>query len=262
MSELNAPLGVWVPQACTLPTAERPLRLAEFDDLFAAGVRSVDRIDRARVRLELEPEPGAAARAADLVMRETRCCGFFHLHPDRHGWAGAAGGCCTGLAGRGARRADRPGCGGCPVVTVRLRSGQVAAAAGVNLQTLRYYERRGLVDEPDRTFGGHRLYPAETVTILRVIKTAQRLGFTLDEVADLLDTAAHRHARRADAGLQTRARAKLAEVEQKIADLGVIQDTLREAIAAGCDDLITCAGNSCCPLPFAELVTGEPRAQA
>jgi DNA-binding transcriptional MerR regulator len=65
-----------------------------------------------------------------------------------------------------------------------LRSGELAAAAGVNLQTLRYYERRGLLAEPARTPGGHRLYPADTVTLLGVIKAAQRLGFTLDEVAD------------------------------------------------------------------------------
>jgi DNA-binding transcriptional MerR regulator len=51
-----------------------------------------------------------------------------------------------------------------------LRSGEVAAAAGVNLQTLRYYERRGLLRVPDRTLGGHRLYPSETVMVLRVIK--------------------------------------------------------------------------------------------
>lgn len=50
-----------------------------------------------------------------------------------------------------------------------LRSGEVAAAAGVNLQTLRYYERRGLLPEPDRSLGGHRLYPADTTTVLRVI---------------------------------------------------------------------------------------------
>ena len=54
-----------------------------------------------------------------------------------------------------------------------LRSGQVAAAAGVNLQTLRYYERRGLIEDPQRTLGGHRLYPEEAVTTLRVIKAAQ-----------------------------------------------------------------------------------------
>ncbi|RIV40357.1 MerR family transcriptional regulator [Micromonospora radicis] len=114
-----------------------------------------------------------------------------------------------------------------------LRSGQVAEAAGVNQQTLRYYERRGLLAEPDRTLGGHRLYPPETVTTLRVIKTAQRLGFTLDEVAELLSVSVHRHGRRPEAGLPARAQAKLVEVEQKIADLTVIRDTLRVAVAAG-----------------------------
>src|SRR5690606_1631533 len=101
-------------------------------------------------------------------------------------------------------------------MTDGLRSGQVAAAAGVNLQTLRYYERRGLLAEPTRSLGGHRVYPADTVALLRVIKTAQRLGFTLDEVADLLDTATHRHGRRREPGLQARAAAKLADIEQKI----------------------------------------------
>ncbi len=67
-----------------------------------------------------------------------------------------------------------------------LRTGQLAEAAGVNQQTLRYYERRGLLAEPDRSPGGHRLYPPETITVLRVIKAAQRLGFTLEEISDLL----------------------------------------------------------------------------
>ena len=134
-----------------------------------------------------------------------------------------------------------------------LRSGHLAAAAGVNLQTLRYYERRGLLTSPQRSPGGHRLYPAETVTLLRVIKTAQRLGFTLNEVADLLDAGRHQHGKRPDTGLHARAKDKLAEVEQKLADPIVIRDTLRAAISAGCDDLVACAGSSCCPLPFAEF---------
>ncbi|MBM0256106.1 MerR family transcriptional regulator [Micromonospora sp. 4G55] len=141
-----------------------------------------------------------------------------------------------------------------------LRSGQLADAAGVNVQTLRYYERRGLLTSPQRSPGGHRLYPVESVTLLRVIKTAQRLGFTLNEVADLLDTGRHHHGSRPDTGLQTRAGEKLVEVEQKLADLTVIRDTLRAAISAGCDDLIACAGSSCCPLPFAELAEGDDRA--
>ncbi|KAB2340590.1 MerR family transcriptional regulator [Actinomadura rudentiformis] len=138
--------------------------------------------------------------------------------------------------------------------TEGLRSGQVAAAAGVNLQTLRYYERRGLLQEPDRTPGGHRLYPAEAVTLLRVIKTAQRLGFTLDEVAELLETAAHRHGhRQPGTGLRARAADKLTEVEAKIADLEVIATTLRQTLAAGCNDLVACAAEQDCPLPFADL---------
>jgi MerR family transcriptional regulator, mercuric resistance operon regulatory protein len=127
----------------------------------------------------------------------------------------------------------------------------------VNWQTLRYYERRGLVERPTRTPGGHRVYPAETVLLLRVIKTAQRLGFTLAEVADLIAAATHRHGRRRDKGLHARARVKLAEVEQKIDDLVVIRDTLRQAIDAGCDDLVACAATVGCPLPFAELAEGS-----
>jgi DNA-binding transcriptional MerR regulator len=142
-----------------------------------------------------------------------------------------------------------------------LRSGQVADAAGVNLQTLRYYERRGLLADPDRTLGGHRVYPPETVTILRVIKTAQRLGFNLEEVAELLETAGHRHGQRhgqRDAGLHERARLKLIEVEQRIADLQIIRTTLQQALDAGCEDLMTCAQQPCCPLPFADLARPEP----
>ncbi|MFF3667163.1 MerR family transcriptional regulator [Microtetraspora malaysiensis] len=136
-----------------------------------------------------------------------------------------------------------------------LRTGEVAEAAGVNVQTLRYYHRRGLLEEPQRSNGGHRLYPRETVTVLRVIKAAQRLGFTLDEVAELVEAASHRHGR--DRGLQVRATAKLAEVERKIADLEAIRQTLIQALDAGCDDLVACAGSPCCPLPFSELAGGE-----
>jgi MerR family transcriptional regulator, mercuric resistance operon regulatory protein len=122
-----------------------------------------------------------------------------------------------------------------------LRTGEVAQAAGVNKQTLRYYERRGLLNPAGRTPGGHRLYPPETVTLLRVVKAAQRLGFTLEEVTTLL----------ADAALPDRAAAKLTEVETKIADLTVIATTLRATLEAGCADLIACAELPHCPVPFA-----------
>ena len=142
-------------------------------------------------------------------------------------------------------------------MTTRLRSGQVAEAAGVNRQTLRYYERRGLLAEPERSLGGHRLYPEQAVIIVRIIRASQRLGFTLDDVAELLETGRHRHGRRPDASLHAKAVTKLAEIEQRIADLQVIADTLRVALDVGCDDVMACAASADCPLPFADL--GAPR---
>ncbi|MGJ7906862.1 MerR family transcriptional regulator [Actinopolyspora sp. H202] len=137
--------------------------------------------------------------------------------------------------------------------TTRLRSGQLAEAAGVNPQTLRYYERRGLLAQPERSLGGHRLYPPAAVTTLRVIKAAQRLGFTLDEVADLLEAGRPRRAGHSDPGLRERAQVKLAEVEARIADLRTIRATLLETVEAGCDDLTSCATSTDCPLPFADI---------
>ncbi len=139
-----------------------------------------------------------------------------------------------------------------------LRSGQVAEAAGVNIQTLRYYERRGLLAEPERSNGGHRLYDEEAVTTLRVIKAAQRLGFTLEEVAALLEAGRHRHGKRV-AGLRGRAAAKLAEVDARIADLTTIRTTLAAAVDAGCDDLTRCAADARCPIPFSDLAVSAPR---
>lgn len=117
-----------------------------------------------------------------------------------------------------------------------LRSGRVAQAAGLNVQTLRYYERRGLLAMPQRSNGGHRLYGEDAVVDLRVIKAAQRLGFTLEQVAGLLEAGRHRHGRPV-AGLQGPVAAKLTEVEAKIADLATIRAALVSALQAGCDDL-------------------------
>ncbi len=139
-----------------------------------------------------------------------------------------------------------------------LRTGEVAEQAGVNIQTLRYYERRGLLAEPVRTNGGHRLYQADTVALLTVIKAAQRLGFTLDEVAELLDTGSRRHP---SADLRQRAIDKIAEIDRKITDLTTIRGTLTEVVDARCDSLTHCTCTDC-PLPYLTIGTtrtsGEP----
>ncbi|MFF4771456.1 hypothetical protein ACFY05_01205 [Microtetraspora fusca] len=67
----------WAPSACTLPTAEQPLRVAEFDALFAEAVQAITRPERTRLRLELVFGPDNAARAAELTARENGCCSFF-----------------------------------------------------------------------------------------------------------------------------------------------------------------------------------------
>jgi len=130
-----------------------------------------------------------------------------------------------------------------------LRTGEVAELAGVNIQTLRYYERRGLLTEPRRSIGGHRLYPADTVNLLGVIKTAQRLGFTLDEVAELLETGRRRHP---SADLRQRAIEKIAEIDAKIADLSAMRDALTDVVAARCDSLTNCTCPDC-PIPFIDI---------
>ncbi|MGA6206732.1 MerR family transcriptional regulator [Nocardia testacea] len=133
-------------------------------------------------------------------------------------------------------------------MTTGLRTSELAAAAGVNAQTLRYYERRGLLARPARSPGGHRLYPEHAVAELRAIKAAQRLGFTLDEVTGLL--AGTRLSRRRTGGLRSRAAEKLAEIDAKLAELTVVRDTLRAALAEGCDDLLVCSATPGCPVPF------------
>jgi DNA-binding transcriptional MerR regulator len=138
-----------------------------------------------------------------------------------------------------------------------LRTGEVAERAGVNIQTLRYYERRGLIAEPVRSIGGHRTYPPDTIRLIGVIKAAQRLGFTLDEIIDLLEASRSGH-RSPD--LKRRALDKIAEVDRRIADLTAIRESLAQVVAADCDSLTHCTCPDC-PLPLAVPADhdGDPR---
>jgi DNA-binding transcriptional MerR regulator len=110
-----------------------------------------------------------------------------------------------------------------------MRSAQVAAEAGVNLQTLRYYERRGLLAEPPRLESGYRAYEADAVRTVRFVKTAQRLGFTLTEIESLLDLAAGGPANCESA--QALAMEKVAELERKIENLIAMRDSLLQLVA-------------------------------
>ncbi|HEX7069969.1 MAG TPA: MerR family DNA-binding protein [Rhodothermales bacterium] len=113
-----------------------------------------------------------------------------------------------------------------------LTTGEVAEQAGVNLQTVRYYERRGLLPAPPRASSGYRQYDSEYVRRIRFIKRAQELGFSLGEVAELLSLRADPEADRSD--VRTKSVDKLAEIDRKIADLQRMKATLAHLVAA-CD---------------------------
>jgi Hg(II)-responsive transcriptional regulator len=110
-----------------------------------------------------------------------------------------------------------------------MRSSQVAAEAGVNVQTLRYYERRGLLPEPDRLDSGYRSYGTDAVRTVRFVKSAQQLGFTLEQIDSLLNLAAGGPSN-CDAA-KTLANENLAQLEQKITHLTAMHDSLRQLVA-------------------------------
>ena len=123
-----------------------------------------------------------------------------------------------------------------------LTTGKLARAADVNVETLRYYERRGLLPDPPRRDSGYRQYPPESVERLRFIKGAQELGFTLEEIKELLTLRVDESATKAD--VRQRSQAKVKQIEGKIQAL----QTMREALT----DLIDqCSGEgptSDCPI--------------
>lgn len=113
---------------------------------------------------------------------------------------------------------------------VGMRTGELAASAGVNVQTVRFYERRGLLPKPERTPSGYRVYSPEAVRIIRFIKRAQELGFTLDEVDDLLRLRGNRRATCVE--VKAAGQAKMSAVEAKIAALKAMRRALAILLAS------------------------------
>jgi MerR family copper efflux transcriptional regulator len=111
-----------------------------------------------------------------------------------------------------------------------LKSSEVAKRGGVNLETIRYYERRGLLPRPPRTPAGYRTFDPEAVRRIRFIKQAQALGFSLKEIRELLSL--RLDPRRSCGDVRARAEAKLANMEEKIRSLHAMKRTLARFIAA------------------------------
>jgi MerR family mercuric resistance operon transcriptional regulator len=111
-----------------------------------------------------------------------------------------------------------------------LRTGELAKRAGVNVETLRFYEQKGLLPKPPRRESGYREYPPSSVQLIRCIKRAQELGFSLGEIKELLALRVQTGTTCAD--VRERAEQKIREVRQKIADLKVIERALGKLTAS------------------------------
>ena len=120
-----------------------------------------------------------------------------------------------------------------------MQIGQLAQAAGVAIDTVRYYERQGLLPAPSRR-GSYRNYQTEDVLRMRFIRRAKGLGFSLEDIAGLLQLSAHRNDDMA--GLKQAAQARLGALEERIAELERVRSALRQLVAAcpGHGDLATC----------------------
>lgn len=129
-------------------------------------------------------------------------------------------------------------------MSAELTIGKLAEAAGVNIETIRYYQRRGLLDEPSKPLGGHRRYAPDQAKRVRFIKRAQALGFTLDEVGVLLtlDSAC------GCSDTRTLATRKRTLIKQKMADLEAMNQALG-ALIQQCD-----AGGSTRPCPIIDVL--------
>lgn len=112
-----------------------------------------------------------------------------------------------------------------------MKIGELAHQAQVNIDTVRYYERQGLLPVPQRLRSGYRLYEQDDVARLRFVRRAKALGFTLIEIRDLLELSSHRE--KDMASMKMAAMEKLADVEAKLAELTRIRDGL-ETLVASC----------------------------
>ena len=131
--------------------------------------------------------------------------------------------------------------------------GQVADGAGVGIETIRFYEREGLIPKPPRTPAGYRQYSVDTVERLRFIQRAKELGFSLRETQELLALRLGHGMSAAD--VRARAAEKVRDIGEKIRDL----ETMRESLTAL---VSTCPGQGsldCCPILVALARDGAPR---
>lgn len=133
----------------------------------------------------------------------------------------------------------------------RLTIGKLAEAGGVGIDTVRFYERTGLIRKPARSAAGYRLYAAEEIRRLRFIRRAKALGFSLEDITELLHLNDGQGSR---ASVRALARQRLDEIERKLRELQALQQSLR-TLVQHCDGKGGLAG---CPIIEAVLEPAPP----
>jgi len=133
----------------------------------------------------------------------------------------------------------------------QLTISELAKRGQVNLETVRYYERRGLLPKPPRSSSGYRMFPADAVRRIRFIKRAQELGFTLKEIEELLALRVAPGGTQSD--VRERAAAKIGDIEEKIRTLRSMKKSL-EGLAATC-----CGDGPASECPILESISSERR---
>jgi MerR family mercuric resistance operon transcriptional regulator len=111
----------------------------------------------------------------------------------------------------------------------RLTIGELAKRAGVGVETIRFYEREGLIAEPKRRASGYRQYPADAVRRVRFIRNAKELGFTLREIQEILELRVNPSSTCGD--VRTQARTKIADISQRIFELEKMKAALERVVA-------------------------------
>ena len=222
-------------------------RATDFRTLLAPNLRALRRT-RAGAEIDLALDAGQERALAELLDRERECCPFWWFSLTRR----------SPRLVRLTVRAEAPHedaleafltLAGPPRESTAetFRAGEAARRAGVGVETLRYYERRGLLPTPRRRPSGQREYTLEDIRLVRAFKVSQHLGFTLAETQEIIRMTQRRGGRDA-AGLRDQVEAKLREIDEKIRGLELARAQLGAVIAAECDTLIDCDCGDDCPI--------------
>lgn len=239
--------------ACSLEPDGMAQRAADLRAILAPALRDLRRSGSA-AELDLALDASQERTLAELLRLERECCPFWRFRLSRRSarlirlqvraeapHEAALDAFLTLTRQRGVDQTPRHS------PEPAFRSSEAARRAGVGVETLRYYERRGLIPAPARRPSGQREYTLEEIRRVRAIKMAQRLGFTLAQTKEIVRVT-RRRGGRDPAVLREQVEAKLGEVEGKIRGLELMRAELRAVIAAECDSLVDCECGDDCPI--------------